>query len=151
MSRIPDRKRLRRKYLADKGGAYLAAVVCTALFLPAMVVTALSGGLAVGLLLTLLMYLSTASNTASMLFVALAGVSAFSGGLAWIFWHGIREASQQAQQLEYVPPVDARQLPLAEVLVRGTEQDRPEEGAVLLRVVGNPQEEAREHLLRAAS
>jgi hypothetical protein len=150
MSRVPDRRKLRRNYLADKVAAYLAATVCTALFLPAVMLTVGCLAAAVWVLGSLLLHFSTSVDAAGLQFVALTGVSSFSAGLAWIFWHGIREAAHDAQHVEYVPPFDLARVPVDELLVRGHNVANDVAADTLLRSAVGQIPEAPEQLLRVA-
>ena len=68
-------------------------------------------------------------------------------------YHLIRlahQAHQEAKQLPYVPPVTTDSLPAEEVLVRGSEEPKQEQGKVLLRGTDGSTGVGEQELLRSS-
>jgi hypothetical protein len=57
---------------------------------------------------------------------------------------------RKAKQLPYVPPVTVNTLPAEEVLVRGSEEPKEEQGKVLLRGTGGSEGTGEQELLRSS-
>jgi hypothetical protein len=148
VTRIPDRKKLRRDYVERKAGAYASGMVCSVMFVPCTLVAATFLVAAIGLFGCAIFHGLREEDFASYIWGAMGSVvgAGVFGVYARIFCVGIQEARKSAR-VPYVPPASAHTLPAEEVLVRASDAPLIVHSEVLLRAAQG-QETPQEELLR---
>jgi hypothetical protein len=156
MSKVPDRKKLRREYLRQKRAAYVRLVgTVSACTVGSVAFLLLSVG-ALLLLLTLVFDDGHGRYEPYPLSVALGWTAPFwltaivSGIVGRIMWRKAMGHRQTLTRLSYVPPVTSDTLAANEILVRAAEKPVAQ-SEVLLRAAQQANETPKEELLRVAA
>jgi hypothetical protein len=146
--RAPDRKKLRRDYLKQRVRAYAGAILCTWLFVPALLVTLGLAMAAVSILIASGSDNPIGYGLGVIIFGILACCSAAAGLFAWSLWQeGIRFIKVEAALVPYAPPVNPDTMPAEEVLVRGSDEPPVAQSEILMRAADGA-ETPPEELLR---
>jgi hypothetical protein len=146
MKRAPDRKRLRRDYVTGRLRGALIETAGYCLFHLALVFALIATDMLVVSLVGAYERMAHWFLFAFLATVVTAGLSALT------FWCSSRlhGAGVTLLHAPYVPPVTLENLPVAEVLVRSSEQPPTAQSDVLLRAA-NGQETLKEELLRVTA
>jgi hypothetical protein len=131
MERTTTRRKLRRQYLWQKYEAYGYVVFFAGLI----------AGTTACLVNNVVLYTQQGNRNSIILVILLALC-------VTIYINSIYKVRQTLKALPYVPPIDTASLPVAEMLVRGSDAPPLKQSAALLRPAGEQVTEPQE-LLRA--
>ena len=135
MSKMPDRKSLRREYLRQKGEVYGEGAIYAVLFVPALLIAVFAVVCGV-----------TGLGGGNNIFTGLIGVAMF-GSISAYCWLQMRDARRRTDAVPYAPPIQPDTLPAEEILVRAADEPPVVQSEVLLRAA-QEHETPKEELLR---
>ena len=151
-TQVPDRKRLRRKYLKMKALGLSQAATARILHRASVGGSVVFGAILISSLLIVVLELSLSKPIGSTNFppgmIAFCAVGCIVSIVLYRFAQALQIRAAKLARLPYVPPVTPNTLPADEILVRSSSELPTVQSAVLLRAAQGI-ETPKEELLRA--